>query len=273
MPMEPRGSAAARAMGASITSRVSTWGVGGGGGRGDVWWWSCFRDDVAQGARSQVQPANRSAEGKQAGCCTGPSGPPRPRRRHMQGWHPQMRAHRVAKGLERLHEAGHALGGRGAVAVGGAVAIGGGWGGQRVLDGRWCQGWRLGGWGCEKGRAGWDAGGPTARLGWEGAMQRAHAMPDQGPGRWPTSVVAAAACKACVAGCALTAISQRGPSAGAGSAPPSPDSGTLRTMCSSVTSSCASHSPYGLALLYRFFICGASGHVCMCVCVDVCEWM
>ncbi len=35
----------------------------------------------------------------------------------------------------------------------------------------------------------------------------------------------------------------------------SPRSGTERTMASSVTSSCASHSPYGLALLYRFFIC------------------
>ena len=39
----------------------------------------------------------------------------------------------------------------------------------------------------------------------------------------------------------------------------SPRSGTERTMASSVTTSCASHSPYGLALLYRFFICGAAG--------------
>lgn len=70
---------------------------------------------------------------------------------------PSCRAHRVAKGLQWLHQAGHTLGRCRAVAAGGAVAIGGAiaWRGsrfrrgERIQDGRRREGWGQGGRGRE----------------------------------------------------------------------------------------------------------------------------
>ena len=136
LPMDPSGSAAALAMGASITSRVSTWKETGPDSTGMCDGGPCPGGGAPTSPPQPPSPLPCACHGRQLGTarhakqspCT--AGPPNTR--------PGTRPHRVAKGLEGLHQASHAVRAVGAVGAGAvAVAVGGGGAvGQGLVDGR-----------------------------------------------------------------------------------------------------------------------------------------